>query len=479
MSSKPVTIEDIIFGEHEPGLPIEEIARRSAQKFVRGDTQMAFYEPKRSPTGHVLTAWEAYKTYGMDILVEALDYGSAIVLYDVGGIESSLRNRRERLGLSVRQVARAVDLQKSEVELAESKSRDVSIQSLERIAFALGLDESLLAWRPAAGADDQLAIRLKTLGTERYGGVRLSERAVLTLAEAASIIRVQSQIQESLGPEPLASEFEPHHCYGSPDTPAWILGYNLADEARARLGLGNSPIQSMRSLVEETLGIPVIQAQLPSRIAGATVAVLDGDGRERRGIVLNTAGQNENVWVRRATLAHELGHLLYDPDDKLEKTRVDSYEANAANPEIGHSTDCVEQRANAFAIAFLAPNDEARRLAPPISGESVSSVMRHFGISLTSARFHLKNVNYGEFPAPDEIPETWPSDEQRSAEDFALGYYFPISDTPIQRRGRFAGLVAAGYDNNLISDHTAAAYLGCGVDEFAGAAESLMGLYPL
>ena len=482
MTSEPMTVERIIFGDHEPGLPTEEIAKRSSQKFVRGDVEMSFYEPERRPTGHVMTAWEAYKTYGLDVLREALDYGSAIILHDSGCVESAFRKRRERLGLSVNEVARAVKLPADEVARAEAKSGDVSIRSMDRIAFALGMDENLLAWRPREVADDRLAVRLKTLRTaERDSDVGLSVGAVLAMTEAASIIRVQSQLQETLGLEGRAAEFEPYPYYGYHANPAWQIGYDLADKTRARLGLGNRPIESMRALVEETLGIPVAQARMSELIAGATVSVMDGDGRARRGIVLNTVGQNENVWARRATLAHEMAHLLYDPDDKLEKTRVDSYKANEADPENDYDSDFVEMRANAFAIAFLAPNDEARRIAhPPTSGESVSRLMSRFGISLTSARFHLKNVNWGQYPAPalHEIPQTFPTDEQRAAENFAADY-FPIKDTPILRRGRFAGLVASAHENNLISDQTAAAYLGCEIAEFTRAAGDLRGMYGL
>ena len=470
-----------VFGDHEPGLSIEEVARQSQCKFVRGDTQMSPYDPERKATGHVLTALEAYRTFGLDILVEAVEYGSAIILSERGAIESSLQNRRKELGLSEESVARAVRLSSDAVSLAEINAYGVSIQDLERIAFILGLDESALAYHPTSGADERLAVRLRTLQSEPgVDDVQLSAGAILTLAEAASIIRVQSQLQDELGIGSRIGEFEPDPNYGYSGNPAWRVGYNLAERTRQRLGLGDVPIESMRGLVEDTLYIPVIQTRLPEQIAGATVAIRNSEGREYRGIVLNTVGQNQNVWVRRATLAHEVGHLLHDPEDRLEKTRVDSYDANNIDPEV-YSTDYVEQRANAFAIAFLAPNDAVRRLAPtPISGESVSDVMRTFGISRTSAQFHVSNAWYRQFDMPSvyDIPETWPSYEQIAVEDFAADY-FPIERAPIQRRGKFAGLVAAGYERKLISDHTAAAYLDCEVVEFHHALETIKGLYPI
>ena len=470
-----------VFGMHERGLSIEEIARQSQYKFVRGDTQMSPYDPERNATGHVLTALEAYRTFGLDILVEAVEYGSAIISSKRRAIETSLRDRRNDLRLSQESVARAVRLSPDVVELAETNAYDVSIQDLERIAFALGLDESVLAYHPTSGADERLAVRLRTLQSEpRADDAQLSAGAILTLAEAASIIRVQSQLQDGLGVESRIGEFEPDSNYGYSGNPAWKVGYNLAQKTRQRLGLGDSPISSMRELSEDILGIPVIQARLPERIAGATVAVRNSDGCEYRGIVLNTVGQNENVWVRRATLAHEVGHLLYDPEDRLQKARVDSYTTNGGNPEI-QSADYVEQRANAFAIAILAPNDAVRKLAPtPISGESISDVIRVFGISLTSAQFHIDNSWYRQYPMPldYDIPETWPSDEWNAAEDFGADY-FPIKSTPIQRRGKFAGLVAAGYEHKLISDHTAAAYLSCEIEHFRNALGYIKSMYPM
>ncbi len=472
---------EFVFGEHEQGLSTEEVARQSQYRFVRGDGQISPYEPERKATGHVLTSLEAYRTFGLDTLVEAVEYGSAIILSKGRAIESSLQNRRNELGLSVESVARAVLLSPSTVEMAETNAYDVSIQALERIAFTLGLDESVLAYHPTAGADEGLAVRLRTLQAEAsVADAPLSAGAVLTLAEAASIVRVQSTLQDELGVESRAAEFEPNSNYGYHGNPAYKVGYRLAEQTRDLLGLGDHPIESMRDLVEGTLGIPVIQARLPEKIAGATVAVKDSNGRECRGIVLNTVGQNENVWVRRATLAHEVGHLLYDPEARLEKARVDSYEANDRDPEYS-STDYVEQRANAFAIAFLAPNDAVRRLAPaPISGESVANVMRTFGISLTSAQFHVANAWYRRYDMPSSysIPDTWPSDEQKAAEDFSIDY-FPIQNAPIQRRGIFAGFVAAGYERKLISEQTAAAYLGCEVEKFQNAVEYIRGLYPL
>ena len=512
MAASSMQALKFVFGEHGQGLTEEQIALRSDVKFVRGNHEISVYDAERNPTGHVLTAWEAYKTFGFDVLEEAVEWGGGIILSERKAIETSLRNRRTALGLSAQSVARAASVSPTEVDQAEKKAWDVPIQALERMAFTLGLDESRLAYHPTAVADDGFAARLKNLQSETPytpDEVHLSEDSALKIAEATSVVRVQSRLQELLGMRSLAAEFEPDSNYGSSrSNPAWKVGYSLAEKARARLGLGAMPIASMRALVEDELGVPVIQTSMQENIAGVTVAAAGADGRERRGIVLNVNGQNRDVWIRRATLAHGIGHLLYDPENRLEKARVNSYAANDRNPE-SPSRDYVEQRASAFAIAFLAPLEAVRKMSkppvnPPIATENISAfivlfdavrdmsespvsphiaaeniarIMRKFGISHTSAKFHAVNANYRQYAALAQIPnDTHPTDEQKAAENFSTDY-FPIASAPIQRRGKFAGIVAEAYMQKYISDHTAAAYLNCDVSEFLSNAESLPDLY--
>ena len=228
--------------------------------------------------------------------------------------------------------------------------------------------------------------------------------------------------------------------------------------------------------MEDALGIPVVQTKLASRIAGATLSVRDS-GKKTRGIVLNIAGPNENPLVRRATLAHELGHLLLDPSQNLQNVRVDSYEGVDLNPETG-SVDYVEQRANAFAINFLAPVEVIRGLLdPPISEDNVATIISRFGISVTAAMFHIGNAFYQQYPMPDlDMPIDW--EEWRSAEDFGMDF-FPIRETPKIRRGRFSGLVVAAHRKKLLSTSTAANYLNCRNDTFEESANDIENMHPV
>ena len=225
------------------------------------------------------------------------------------------------------------------------------------------------------------------------------------------------------------------------------------------LGIGHFPVKSTKELVEDKLGIPVIQAELSQKsIAGATISVADGD-EIRRGIVLNLKGDNENPLVRRATIAHELAHLLYDPD---------TYEGLESDPNSTPYRDDeyyrVEQRANAFAISFLAPLEEVHDMTPPpFSGEDVSSVVSKYGISVTAASYHVVNAHFRRYDYPRDVtPDR--GDEWKGVENFTVDY-LPISSTPVTRRGRFARLVVEACKNRLISTESAAEYLCCTVDD--------------
>lgn len=243
--------------------------------------------------------------------------------------------------------------------------------------------------------------------------------------------------------------------------------------------MGVDPVPSMRDFVEYTMGIPVVQAELPRSIAGAIIAVPDSDRESRRGIVLNTTGNNRNPLVRRATLAHEVGHLLFDSDRNLETVRVDAYSGLENNPEQVGSVDYVEQRANAFAISFLAPAEAVRtRVQPPLSDSAVAVIAMRFGISVTAAQFHIKNACSMEYPISVQSNLSIDENEWRAVEDYSLDY-FPINDTPSVRRGKFAGLAVAAWKRQLLSTDTAASYLNCSTEKLEANADTIQGMYPV
>ena len=451
---------------------------RSAAMFVRGKYQLARYEPESGATGRRLTEHEVREAYGSEVFTEIDERLSAVLLTRQGAIEQALRQQRDALGVTPRQLANAANVAPKMVENAEKDADLSDLRTIERLAFVLGLDPAKLSVDERAGSDPALGVRLRLLEwpDAPATSARLSPSSVLRFSEAASIIRSQLQLQRWMHADDRAPDFEPSHDYGE-GGPAWSAGYDLAGSTRERLRLGLEPIESMRDLVEHRLGIPIIQVALPKRIAGATIS-----SHGRRGIVLNTDGANSNVWIRRTTMAHELAHILFDPEEQLSNVRVDSYDEMARDAQNGASSpDNVEQRANAFAVEFLAPRDAVKRIVPSpaqVSTASIERVMSRFGIGRAAARFHVGNAWWGqaELP-PDRDIRAEPTDEQRSAEDFTLDYFQPKS-TPEQRRGRFAVLTAEAIDAGLITLDTGAQYLACSVDDLSAAMPFLRSLHP-
>ena len=478
-----MTTVESVFGPDSVHLTERDAVLNSSLQFVRSESELGVFEAYRNPTGHVLTAWEAYQAYGLKILEEALEYGSAILQHPTTA-QTTLRNRVRELGLKHSSVAREARIQTEVVKRAQVQTSASQIHDLERIGFILGLDEFRLGHRAPGPDDAELAVRLKTLRPTHpmIGTQPLSPGTVLTFAHAASVIRTQCRMQDWLDIHGYNTKFRPTDDYGTSVSPPYKVGYMLAEHVREALGLGFSPIESMRDMVEVELGIPVVQAKLPQHISGATIAVGQSGQDEARGIVLNTDGATESIWVRRATVAHELGHLLFDPVQRLDRVRVDTYQSNEIDPEshldLGSATtDVVEQRANAFSIALLAPMQAVRDMTPPpLRSAAIERVMSEFGISYTAARYHVFNAHYRQYELPPDRASADPSDEQKAAENFTLDY-FPIKVTPGIRRGRFAGMVGECYRRGFISVDSAAQYLNCDEKEFADSFETIRELY--
>jgi transcriptional regulator with XRE-family HTH domain len=461
---------DWVFGERSQGETPDERARSSDRVFVRGQAQVAAY--KAGATGVQMTAHQVFRAFGFEALVEIAREGSFQLVPARDEPARTLRARREALGLNARQVARFAGLTESQITQAETAGRVSPIRNLLNLAETLALDEQVLGFVPDANGDSELGVRLRTLGFVRDNEeVRLSPTLVLQLAEAAWVIARQLELARLLdAPPELAWEFDYSNDYHSP---VYERGYRLAAETRDRLGLGEEdPILNVRQLVER-LGIPLIQAEIGQRFAGATVA-----NGEDRGIVVNTEGANTNVWVRRMTICHELGHLLWDPPHQLGKVKVDTYAEIA-----GGSGLPVETRANAFAISLLAPPRAVERMFDELSDVTtmVAFLMDRFGIGAAAATFHVSNIHKNRFHREIDVSTVrhkalpQPSVEWEAREEWTNAFY-PIRDVPQTRRGRFGAYVAKAVQSNLVSLDSAAVWLRTTPDEVRAHLDDMISL---
>ena len=461
-----------IFGPDVDGDRWEKAVKECERSFVRSRSQLALMHQNRDPQGHRLTAWEAWDAYGRDVVDEAIEHSGAILKRTETPVEAGLRDRCNDLGISWSFAVEAAGLSEEESAVDGTNSRRLSIKALGAVAFALGLDERFLSFRPDVGGDRGLANSLKALRqlpSEDLDSV--SESTVAALAESVSVMRAQVRLRGWLGEAPEADRFEMSNDYGEEPGQARQVGYVLGEKVRETLGLGSELVVSVRDLLQDRLGIPVVSTELPAKVDAVMVSSADHTGKEFRGVAVNSVGQNENAWVRRVTLARGLGHALFDPVDRFESVRIVRHLGNGSVESAG--SDLVDQRAYAFALSFLAPVEGVKRFAAlPVNSDGITQVMWHFGICESAARRRIESCHSGE---ATDIPGAWASVQPPApaveAENLDWGGEIPCT-VKVSRRGKFAEVVMGCFKDRLISGDTAALYLGCKAEEFLGSAEA-------
>lgn len=470
--SDPRVIE--IFGPAaKGGQTLTEIARASDRMFVRSQTHVARWSNEAK--GATLTAFEALEAFGWTKLAELAEHDVVPIVRKGCEASAVLRHRRETMGIEAAPVARKTGLPLHEVEAAEAGKRRVPIRSLTKLAQALALDPLRLGTVRLGGGDDDLGVRFREVAGQP--GV-LSHAVVLGLAEAAWVIAEQHRLERWLDQSRAAVRtnlgFHPVPLNLSEGQP-WRAGIELARQTRELLGLGErTPLRKLIRMVETSLAIPVLQIDMPERFGGATIA-----NNEARGIAVNVNGSNSSVWTRRMTVAHELGHLLWDTDADLNKLKVDEYDALERDARV--AGDPIEARANAFAAELLLPQKVAVEMFQQggKSRQSVSAMMQEFGVSATVAKWQIYN---GLYRTPDLAairPETHtqPSDDWEAEEGWTTDF-FPLQNS-FARRGRFAEICFRAYESEIISARSAADYLGASIEDFEAALPALRNLLSL
>ncbi|MEV5828479.1 XRE family transcriptional regulator [Spirillospora sp. NPDC052242] len=141
---------------------------------------------------------------------------------------------------------------------------------------------------------------------------------------------------------------------------------DLALEERRRLGFGDGPIQHVRELLEDEVGLRVFMPAMPSRIAGAIVYA------EPLGACVAVNARHP-VQRRRWTLAHEYAHFL---------TRRDRSEITL----LSEGNRAEERFADLFAANFLMPRSGVRRRLIELTRE------RPHGEPTVADLFHLAHA---------------------------------------------------------------------------------------
>lgn len=423
---------DMIFGSSSTGgVDFEKRAKTSKIQFVRSQDELAVYSGRER--GRIYNAYQAYKIFGISKLLEANLYGTAVLVSDYDEPAKTIKSRREHFGLSVGDLSKHTGLSEEQICTIEDPSKNNPIRTIEKLARALALNELNVSEIGTFNKSSSLAIRLKTLSST---AALITRKDVMAIADATWVIGKQNELLRMIrNQKELAWEkYEKDNNYGSSDYPAWQHGYYLAYKVRDLLGLTQTkPVESLREICEMKLNIPLVYANLSSNIAGVTIA-----NGSSRGIILNSANFG-NTWIKRIALAHEIGHLLWDSDEKLVEIVIDKVETI----EDIASKDYIEQRANAFAVEFLAPQkgiDEYCKRENIDAGD-VSKVLSQYGISFSACKYQYWNTVERTIDKSDiHASRIEPEADWDGRERFAVDYY-PVDQVPISCRGLFSKIV--------------------------------------
>lgn len=187
----------------------------------------------------------------------------------------------------------------------------------------------------------------------------------------------------------LSSEAEIYERNQGGDAASFAVGYELAQWLRLQAGIvdGNGRVEPEELLrkagvvvADKNLGVDHIDA----------VACWPGKGPPA--VLVNVAGRHaQDAYGRRATLAHELCHLLVDRRRNLPVAEVLG----------GRSPRMHEQRANAFAAEFLLPRAHAGEafLAGGDPRVIVQRLQRRFGVSREIVAWQARRSAYHLPPA--------------------------------------------------------------------------------
>ena len=253
-----------------------------------------------------------------------------------GELARRLREARESCQLTQDQVACHLGVSRPTIVQIEAGNRGVSSLELDRLAYCYGRDiRELLA--ASFEAEDGL-VALFRRDPELSG----DETALQALRESLALGREVANLEQLLG---IDRDLGAVATYTPPVAGSkWAAvqqGERVAGAERRRLGLSVGPLPDVAELLEGQ-GVRTAQAELPEEVSGLTLF-------EPEVGILVVANLRHHVLRRRFSYAHEYAHVLLDREQRGLVSRA------------GARGSLLEVRANAFAAAFLLPEEGVRR----------------------------------------------------------------------------------------------------------------------
>jgi len=322
-----------------------------------------------------------------------------------------LRKSREAQGLSQQATADALGVPRTAVTQMEAGNRSVSTLELTKLAKLYRRPISHF-FDEAVDAEEDLSVTLYRLepGLEHDQAVRDQVDRCLALCREGVILEGLLGLDPRFGPP----DYEMRAPRNTGDAVA--QGERVAEDERARIGIGNSPIPDVSELIGAQ-GIWASGIALPNHMSGLFLH----HSSIGPAILVNASHPRGR---KRFSYAHEYAHALLDREhNRISSTR--------------NSTELVEKRANAFAATFLMPRDgvyevlrgldkglpsrqeqmifdaaggghiDAEFRSPPrsqrITYKDVALVAHHFGVSYQAALYRLKSLRHISQSETDEL----------------------------------------------------------------------------
>ncbi len=249
-------------------------------------------------------------------------------------IGQRLRFARESRQITQETVSAALDLQRSAISLIESGQRQISTLELTRLADLYGRAIEWFVNRniPIKQEDPIVALFRAETGLQSEVVQEQASRCLRLLREGASLRRLT-------GCRAVVSL--PHYELPAPRSVGQAIaqGQLVAEQERRRLDLGKAPVKVPGILARQNIWTAALQ--LPDEISGLFLSSPDF------GIAI-LANLTQSQVRRRFSYAHEHAHALMDRDEPATVTSAHNAKTKT------------EQRANAFAAAFLMPEEGVR-----------------------------------------------------------------------------------------------------------------------
>ncbi len=324
-------------------------------------------------------------------------------VFNMGRLGPRLREIREQRGKSLRAVAAVLGLSPGAVSETENGTRRVLVSELRKLEKLYQCSSRAFLYPEDERKKEEMFRVLRKECPEMTPASRIGSdvRRLLDLFETGVSLR-----------KLLGRAFEPT----VPDHSARIAGTGaavrqgeaVAKEERRRLGLGNAPLVAVPDLIGSQ-GIWVSEIGLPEKLSGFFMS----HPAVGMAVVANRGHPSARM---RFSYAHEYAHALFDRNEVAVVTRGES------------SAKLKEKRANAFAAAFLMPEEgveewlvsigkgqanrhprvifdaatnspmraagRSRPASQAITYQDVSMIALHYGVSFEAAVWRLRNLRH-------------------------------------------------------------------------------------